>query len=221
MTLGPAASVSGHAALETSAPHAPALTAVRVLLRPIGDPANEAVAQSVQPDVNGAFTFRNVVPGAYFVDAGLQGPSPRLSDWIVKRVTAGARNLRVEPLQIQAGQQTHDVDVALTDATGELTGRLLDAAGAPSTERYIVLFATDSALWRVGSGHMRAPIRPATDGTFTFTRLPAGRYTSRCSTTSIRNLARPFVPPATRPVGAHAQSERGRAQGPRPAAEVS
>ena len=174
--LGPAATVSGQVALQAKAAHAPALTSIRVLLRPVTDLANDGVPQSTQPDIAGNFAFRNVVPGAYYVDALVQGPSPRLSEWIVKTASAGSHNLRSEPLVVQQGDRVQDLLVSMTDSASEFSGRVLDGAGKPLTDRYVVMFATDPSLWRVGSGHMRAPIRPATDGTFSFNRLPEGNY---------------------------------------------
>jgi uncharacterized protein (DUF2141 family) len=176
LTLGPATTISGRVALDSDTRRPPDLTSVRVLLRPLSESANEAVAASIQPNSDGAFFYWPVVPGTYLIDGMLQAPTPRLSEWRVKSATVGGRNLRAGAFRMVPGEQLSGVAVTLTDRTAELTGRLFDASGAPSWQRYVTLFAVDPSLWWTGSGHMRAPTRPATDGSFTFDRLPAGRY---------------------------------------------
>ena len=84
--------------------------------------------------------------------------------------------MREGPVRIQAGEQLSGIQVTFSTATSELSGRLLDRAGADAQSGFVMLFATDSTLRWTGSGRMRAPTPAATDGTFSFTRLPAGSY---------------------------------------------
>jgi uncharacterized protein (DUF2141 family) len=175
MHLRAPARFAGRIRFETSAERLPAYNLTRVTLRPAGPSASELRPLTVQPDANGLFLLSPVAPGTYVVDSTLQGPSPRLSEWRIKSVVAGERHLRSGPFQISEGQTINDVELVLTDISSEVDGRLV-RAGTPITDAYVLLFAVDRTLWWAGSGHMRAPIRPATDGTFRFNRLPAGKY---------------------------------------------
>jgi hypothetical protein len=176
LVLGDAATVAGQITFEPGLRGQPDFSAVRVRLRGLDEPVWDAVTESVQPDLAGAFTFRNVVPGRYFVESVLQGPPTRVSAWRLKAIAFGERSLLDEPVLVAAGQQLQNVKVTFTDVASELSGRMLNAAGAATYDRFVVLFPTNPSLWHVGSVHMRAPTRPATDGTFGFTRLPAGAY---------------------------------------------
>lgn len=171
------AAVSGKVLFETTGTRMPDPLSVRVVLRPIRGSGEQGVAATAVPNRDGIFTFPSVVPGEYVADGTIQGSSsPRLSEWIVKAVTVGAGNMREGPVRIQAGEQLSGIQVTFSTATSELSGRLLDRAGADAQSGFVMLFATDSTLRWTGSGRMRAPTPAATDGTFSFTRLPAGSY---------------------------------------------
>jgi hypothetical protein len=58
----------------------------------------------------------------------------------------------------------------------QLSGALSDGVGRPTSDLSMILFPTDRALWFQGSRRLRAPVRPASNGRFSFTGLPPGEY---------------------------------------------
>jgi hypothetical protein len=89
---------------------------------------------------------------------------------------AAGRDLLDYPLDVQPGQPPPEVVLTYSNQSAELSGRLLDAAGKPLQTMSILLFGTDRAVWSRDSRRVRAPIRPADDGTFRFLNLPPGEY---------------------------------------------
>jgi hypothetical protein len=65
--------------------------------------------------------------------------------------------------------------LTLTNRRTELTGRLQTPAGLPATDYSVIVFSADRAHWFSGARRTRA-VRPATDGVFSVTELPAGAY---------------------------------------------
>jgi hypothetical protein len=74
-----------------------------------------------------------------------------------------------------AGMSTNlrDVKVTLSDKKTEIAGSLRSASGIPINEYFVIAFSTDRAHWQSGS-RRSVSARPATDGSFTFSDLPAG-----------------------------------------------
>src|SRR6185503_16974934 len=58
----------------------------------------------------------------------------------------------------------------------QVTGLLIDSAGKPAPQFYVMVFSTDKAMWLQGSRRLRPPVRPGTDGRFTIPGLPSGDY---------------------------------------------
>jgi len=68
-----------------------------------------------------------------------------------------------------------DVKVTLSDKKTQLAGSLQSVSGMPTNEYFVIAFSTDRANWLSGS-RRSVSARPATDGGFTFSDLPAGEY---------------------------------------------
>jgi hypothetical protein len=77
---------------------------------------------------------------------------------------------------MKPGENMTGVVLTFTDSAAEVTGVLYDSAGRPSGDLSMVLFSTDRSMWFSGSRRLRPPVRPATDGRFTFSGLVAGEY---------------------------------------------
>jgi uncharacterized protein (DUF2141 family) len=123
-------------------------------------------ARSVSVRDDGTFTIGGIAPGRWLI--GVSGGR-------LKSIAIGGRDVADIPFDVRAGQTIADVTVTLTERTQELTGRLIDPAGRPAPDYFIVAFPVDPALW--GAAVRRtAHVRPDSSGRFTFTTLPAGDY---------------------------------------------
>ena len=61
-------------------------------------------------------------------------------------------------------------------AGGEISGTVIDAAGLPVPEYFVLVFPTDRRQWLPSSPRMREPIHPDKDGKWRMTKVPAGEY---------------------------------------------
>jgi uncharacterized protein (DUF2141 family) len=109
----------------------------------------------------------NVIPGTYRLIASLDGLA-------LSSVTYGGREVMDLPFAL--GDDVRN-ELVLTFASGaEVSGRLTNTDGQPSLGQVLVLFSVDRQLWFRGSRGIRDPVRPSTNGAFTFTGVPAGDY---------------------------------------------
>ena len=95
--------------------------------------------------------------------------------WALKGAIAGGRDISDSPIEIRAGVDVPDVVVTFTDQPSELTGMVIDGAGRPTPDFPIIVFSTDRSYWTLGSRRVQTA-RPASDGKYKVTGLPAGEY---------------------------------------------
>jgi protocatechuate 3,4-dioxygenase beta subunit len=174
LALQPGVSISGKLDVQSTAPQAQLdLTRARVTLTPaergpaardIGGPATGRV------DATGRFKIPGVVPGRYRLMASLPGGS-----WSMESATLGGQDALDFPAEITANQNIGNAIVTLTDQQSELSGAVTDAQGRPVSDYSLVVYAADQRYWIPDSRRIRS-VRPATDGTFKITNLPAGEY---------------------------------------------
>ena len=93
----------------------------------------------------------------------------------MKSAIVGGRDIADAPLEIVAGSDVSGLIVTFTDRPTELSGTVFDAAGRVTADFPIVVFSTDRAYWTGNSRRVRVA-RPATDGLYRITGLPAGEY---------------------------------------------
>jgi protocatechuate 3,4-dioxygenase beta subunit len=117
---------------------------------------------------DGRFTVSALSPGRYRVVINLPGP-PML--WRLRSATI----LGQEALDgaVDVRQNVTDAVITITDQISTLTGKL-ESAGV-AADYTLVLFATDSGLWRPLS-HRILTSRVAGDGTYAFPNVPPGEY---------------------------------------------
>ena len=180
LTLQPGMNLSGR--IEFRGTHAipPAdLTRVRVTMLPAGTPGVTNIMMGVpaaQVDAKGGFTFDGVTPGRYRISATVpaaagSGPGPR---WVLESVVVKGRDVLDFPLEIAPNDAIADALVTFTDATQEVAGSLQDPSGRPAPDYTIVVFPAEEQFW--GVARRLRTTRPGTDGKFTVTGLPPGRY---------------------------------------------
>ena len=136
------------------------------------------VSVSVNPPVpavnpDGTFHFEGISPGRYVVNATLPGGPP---PWILRSARVGDVDAADNGVDIRPGQDTPELVLTFTTRMAELSGRLLDGAGRPSSALSIILFSVDPQHWNQRTRRIRPPTRAGTDGAFRFTNLLPGEY---------------------------------------------
>jgi hypothetical protein len=124
-------------------------------------------------NAGGFFSIPGILPGIF--DLTISPPAD-LGGWWLESAVAGGRELLDMPLEFgTALGSIDDAVLTLTNRRTELTGRLQTPAGLPATDYSVIVFSADRAHWFAGARRTRA-VRPATDGVFSVTELPAGAY---------------------------------------------
>jgi hypothetical protein len=147
------------------------LTHLRIALTPVGS-SGGADLYSAMPavvDAAGRFSLAGVLPARYKVTVAGQPGS-----WTPKSAVFGGRDALDLMLEVKSGEDQAGV-ITLTTRQSVLSGLLQDSAGQPTSTYTIVVFSADPRFWTPQSRRIMAT-RPATDGRYAFTGLPAGDY---------------------------------------------
>jgi hypothetical protein len=171
LVLHPALSVSGQVVFDGGTPPADP-SRIRVTLSPtpgLQGPSPGGASASAAADPSGRFTINNVLPGHYRVSAsGVPGW------WLASAVIDGQDAFDL-PVEVRPGGNLTGALVTMIDRQTEITGVLSDGRGDPVPDYTLIVFPSDSRHWTPGTRRIQST-RPATDGRFTFTNLPAGDY---------------------------------------------
>ena len=132
-------------------------------------PSSGSLARDRTSPADGAFDLR-----------GLTGPRLiRLvrepAGWMLKSVLVGGIDVTDTPLNFGTqAESLENVEIVLMQRVSELSGRLTDARGRPSSG-YVVVFSTDRDRWGQWSRFVKFA-RSMQDGSFSVRGLPAGDY---------------------------------------------
>jgi len=189
LVLKPSLTITGKVIYEASTLKAPEdMTTVRLALTSVSNEPTSAVTtmlqsmlggSSVTVAADGTFVAKGLSPGKYRIMtaggvlAALAPAETRADGWTLKSVMAGGRDVADTGLDVK--DNVSNVTVTFTDRPSELTGTVFDQAGRVTPEFPIVVFSTDKTYWVSGSRRV-TQARPASDGTFKVTGLPAGDY---------------------------------------------
>jgi hypothetical protein len=191
LLLEPPMSLEGRVAFETSSvSRPPDIATVRVGLErrgPDGQPAPVEAPRTSQASAapppatelrpvsaDGTFVISEIPPGQFALTAAT--PPAAGSSWWLASATVGGRDLLDMPLNFGTDlRNLTDVVLTLSDRPAALSGRLQTPAGGPATDYFVIIFSADRAHWFPGARRTRA-VRPATDGVFSVSELPAGAY---------------------------------------------
>ena len=136
----------------------------------VGGAINSIQPVNVKDD--GTFLITGIGPSTYFVTC--QIPASQSSVWKVRSAMFEGRDL-LDSFVEGPFVQLHKVVVTLSDKRTEIAGTMQSASGQPVSDYYVVAFSADRSNWRHGS-RRNASARPATNGHFVISDLPAGEY---------------------------------------------
>jgi 5-hydroxyisourate hydrolase-like protein (transthyretin family) len=192
LTLRPGMTVRGKIVYEATTKTPPTdLTKTTLSLSALtsgatGDPMEAAAAlfggggSSAKVAADGTFTVTGIAPGRYRLNNPLSmipmpGANLMSGGWTLKSVMFGGRDIADAALEIKAGMDVSGVVATFTDKPTELSGTVFDGLGRVTPNFPIVVFSTNKEYWTPSSRHVQTA-RPASDGQFKVTGLPAGEY---------------------------------------------
>jgi hypothetical protein len=198
LRLQPGMNVAGKIVYEASTQKPPtSFATTRLMLSPLPASGSQSdMISSMMNGVNGTiaddgtFAVKGVLPDKYraavlgpgmlgglasLAGAVNQGASMPVDTWTLKSIVLNGRDVTDVSFEVKPGEDIAGLVITLTDRPTELSGHVIDRAGRPAPGFPIVVFSTDHAQWAVGSRRVRQ-VRPASDGKFTITGLPAGEY---------------------------------------------
>jgi hypothetical protein len=131
----------------------------------------ERIGSKATPDANGRFTLANVVPGRYriAVRSGLPAGAA------LKSSVFGGRDTLDFPIEVKAGETAPEGVLTIVPRLSEMAGEVRDSSGQVVIGSTVIVFASDERFWTPHSRRIQAT-RPASDGKFSMTNLPAGDY---------------------------------------------
>ncbi|MEO7274692.1 MAG: carboxypeptidase regulatory-like domain-containing protein [Vicinamibacterales bacterium] len=174
LQLLPGATLSGAIILERSAGAVPpALTSIQLSLVASGTSLGAASTPRAVVEAGGGFRFSSLAPARYTLRASL--PPASATRWTVKSALLKGRDISDGQFEARPGGDLDGVVITLTDRPTEVSGRLVDAAGGPTTHYSVIVFSVDRAHWLPDSRRVRAT-PPSTDGSFSIIGLPPGEY---------------------------------------------
>jgi len=171
LTMQKGMTVSGVVRTDSSGGQTFDLARVRVSLSLVGPAGLGNLIPDIPAtaDAAGRFSISGAVPGKYRVSVG--GPP---AAWTLKSAVFNGREALDFFVEVKPGEDQSGV-ITLTTHPGTLSGMLQDSSGQPTAAYTIVVFPSDERLWAAPARRILAT-RPATDGRYSFSSLPAGEY---------------------------------------------
>jgi len=166
--LQPGSRISGRVVFEAGSRPALSPGGISIQLYETGVSRITNVPSAVtQPD--GSFVIEGIPAAPYRIEVRSQ------SGWMLHSIAGPGGDLADMPLDVRAGADIAGLTVTFTSRTTELAGAVQSQDGRPIAAYTVVVFSTNRAFWTGQSRRVRT-VRPANDGRFTLSNLPAGEY---------------------------------------------
>jgi hypothetical protein len=171
LTMQKGMTVSGVVRTDSSGGQTFDLARVRVSLSLVGPAGLGNLIPDVPgtADAAGRFSISGAVPGKYRVSVA-GAPAA----WTPKSAVFNGRDALDFFVEVKPGEDQSGV-ITLTTHPGTLSGMLQDSSGQPTAAYTIIVFPSEERLWAAPARRILAT-RPATDGRYSFSGLPAGEY---------------------------------------------
>jgi hypothetical protein len=96
--------------------------------------------------------------------------------WVLGSVKLDDKEITDVPWDVPTGgKQFGGLRITVTQRAGRVVGTVLDTKGRPTSSATVIVFSEDADTWIPYSRFIRV-VRPAADGQFSVTGLPAGTY---------------------------------------------
>jgi protocatechuate 3,4-dioxygenase beta subunit len=176
LTLRPGLKITGRVLFQGSILPLPAeVSKTRLTIVPAGNNSiGGGSSFTAQVAIDGTFTFQNVVPGKYRISGTAPTGTTQNMGWRTKSVMVNGRDALDFPIEV-GESDVAGVIATFTDKMSDISGSLVDAAGKPVNDYWVVVIPADRTYWMPGSRRIFST-RPAADGKYRFPALPAGDY---------------------------------------------
>lgn len=190
LRLQPGLTMSGTVAFEGEDPKEPVdASRVTIMLNPASREAKSALemmAGMFSGTMGGAtkertFTVAGITPDTYRATFNPPGANPVFGNsagtggWVLKSAMLNGKDLADLPFEIRPGDEIKGVVLTFTKSVTQISGKVQDAGGRPVSGFPIVVFPTERGFWSPGSRRILSA-KPASDGTYKVSGLPAGEY---------------------------------------------
>jgi carboxypeptidase family protein len=175
LTLQPGMSVSGRIVFAGTTVQPPATMAgvrVNMTSAQTGRPGVTIGVTPATTNGNGTFIITGAPPGNYKL--AISSP-PGTTGWSLRSAIVEGIDALDHPFTIRPGLNIDNVIATFTDRPTEVSGTLQAPTGTPTSDYFIIVFATDQTYWGASS-RRTAMVRPSTNGRYTVRNLPPGEY---------------------------------------------
>ena len=171
LQLQPGASMPGKIVFKGAGPAPADLTKIRISLGAASSPDFGLNTVNVTANADGTFKVEGLGPGKYrLYTNGLPAP------WFLKSALVDGVDVLDDPLEVKPGADVPEMTLVFDDRPTEVSGKLIDAKGAPASGYAMIMFSTNKATWTIQGTRRTKSARPTTDGKYVISGLPAGEY---------------------------------------------
>lgn len=174
LTLSPPVTITGRAKFEGTSPRPAALRDILPMFMAAREsPAMRARILQVDPDD----TFRyGVFPGSYRLTGfgGRQWRNQPATGWTLKSMVLNGQDVADIRFDVKPGDAP-DAVITYTDLRSEISGTVLNTAGAAAPQYVLVVYSADQRHW-IPSSRRTQEVRAGVDGRFVVRNLPPGDY---------------------------------------------
>jgi protocatechuate 3,4-dioxygenase beta subunit len=177
LTLQTGMTITGRVAFEGTKPPPADLSKMTIAVRMAPNQLSIGPLPTGTVTADGRFTISGVAPGRYILGNGpASGGPPPTAGFTLKSVVVKGQDTLDYGFDVQPNESVSDGLLTFTDQLTTVTGRLINGAGEPVKDYFVLIFPTDKSYWTNNNRRMRPAIRTQPDGRFATGNLPAGEY---------------------------------------------